>query len=229
MSDWIEQYSAALGERDAREQVHKPYIDACTQCHVPPPHSSCEILTQAASDTKLADETAALRTATLSAPSVAPSPPPPTTSTKDRSSTPTKGKDSEQQPPAIQPDLLTALRTDLATTQKARTALQTQVTDLTTTLSALTTQSKASAAQIAQLTRQKTEAERKLRDRDDELRGKGRLVEGAQDEMVALELQLHMAEARAETLTKENQELVERWMKRMGEEVERVNRDSRWE
>ena len=30
MSDWIEQYSAALTQRDAREQAHKPYIDACT-------------------------------------------------------------------------------------------------------------------------------------------------------------------------------------------------------
>lgn len=29
MSDWIEQYSAALTERDAREQAHKPYMDAC--------------------------------------------------------------------------------------------------------------------------------------------------------------------------------------------------------
>ncbi len=29
MSDWIEQYSAALTERDAREQAHKVYIDAC--------------------------------------------------------------------------------------------------------------------------------------------------------------------------------------------------------
>ena len=30
MSDWLEQYSAALTERDTREQAHKTYIDACT-------------------------------------------------------------------------------------------------------------------------------------------------------------------------------------------------------
>ena len=29
MSDWIEQYSAALDVRDAREQAQKPVIDAC--------------------------------------------------------------------------------------------------------------------------------------------------------------------------------------------------------
>ena len=70
--------------------------------------------------------------------------------------------------------------------------------------------------------------ERKLKDRDDELRGKSRLVEHAQDEMVALGLQLNMSEARSEKLTRENKELVDRWMKRMGEEVDRVNRDSKW-
>lgn len=70
--------------------------------------------------------------------------------------------------------------------------------------------------------------ERKLRDRDEELRGKSRLVEQAQDEMVSLGLQLNMAEERKEQLTKENKELVDRWMARMGEEADRVNRDSRW-
>jgi len=68
-----------------------------------------------------------------------------------------------------------------------------------------------------------------LRDREEELRGKTRLAEQAQDEMVALGLQMNMAEQRAEKLREENVELVERWMKRMGEEADRVNRDSRWE
>jgi hypothetical protein len=47
--------------------------------------------------------------------------------------------------------------------------------------------------------------------------------------MVALGLQLNLAEQRSEKLETENKELVERWMKRMGEEAEKVNRDSRWE
>jgi hypothetical protein len=29
MADWIQQYTAALEVRDAREQAHRPYIDAC--------------------------------------------------------------------------------------------------------------------------------------------------------------------------------------------------------
>lgn len=55
------------------------------------------------------------------------------------------------------------------------------------------------------------------------------MVEQAQDEMVALGLQLNLAEERSKALEEENRELVERWMRRMGEEADRVNRDSRWE
>lgn len=153
----------------------------------------------------------------------------PQPASQDRTGTPVRGKPAVskdiEQPSG---DLLAGLRSDLAATQKARTALQAQVDDLTASLSALQTENKASASQIAQLTRQKADVERKLRDRDEELRGKSRLVEQAQDEMVSLGLQLNMAEERKEKLTKENKELVDRWMARMGEEADRVNRDSRW-
>jgi chromosome segregation ATPase len=121
------------------------------------------------------------------------------------------------------------MRTDLATTQKARSTLQAQLDELTASISALQTQNKASTTQITLLSRQKTDLERKLRDRDEEVREKGRLAEQAQNEMMALGLQLNMAEQQSKKLKTENEELVARWMKRMGEEAEKVNRDSRWE
>lgn len=47
MSDsWIQQYSAALDIRDAREQAHKPYIDACTHIALKPRPSQLEAKTQ---------------------------------------------------------------------------------------------------------------------------------------------------------------------------------------
>ncbi|RMY76813.1 hypothetical protein D0862_13675 [Hortaea werneckii] len=208
MSDWIAQYSAALTERDARELAHKRYIDAYT---------------------KLADRTALLEA--KPSPAVASSPAPASTGKDPRSNTPTQpnrgGNDPESDAPPPN-DLLAGLRTDLAATQRARATLQTQVEELTATISALQTQNQSSSTQVSQLSRQKADVERKLRDRDEELKGKGRLVEQAQDEMVALGLQLNVAEEQKEKLTRENQELVDRWMKRMGEEAERVNRDSRW-
>lgn len=179
-------------------------------------------------DTALADRTAQqlLRQPLTSASPVAPdaqqSQAP---SSRERTGTPTKGKEPEVSPH----DLLATLRTDLAATQKARSTLQTQLSDLTAQLSALSAQQRSSQGQITGLTKQVLEAERKLQDRDEELRGKSKLVEQAQDEMVALELQFNLAEQRSEKLERENKDLVERWMKRMGEEAERVNRDSRWE
>jgi len=46
--------------------------------------------------------------------------------------------------------------------------------------------------------------------------------------MISLNLQVNIAEQKAERLQMENTELVERWMRRMGEEAERMNEQSRW-
>lgn len=176
-------------------------------------------------DTKIAD-----RNALSSAPSLPPSVATPDVAlqaaSKDRSNTVAKGKASTTQD--ADPEILSRLRLDLATTQKARATLQTQVDELTSSLSVAHSQVNMSTTRIATLTRQKTEAERKLRDRDEELRGKSRLVEAAHDEMVALGLQLNMSEARKEQLDRDNKELLDRWMKKMGEEAERVNQESKW-
>jgi chromosome segregation ATPase len=177
-------------------------------------------------DTALADRTAQLsQQPQPSATTVPPNPRTQSPASHERTGTLTKSKDPDQTPS----DLLSTLRTDLATTQKARSTLQIQLSDLTAQLYALSMQQRSSQSQITSLTKQVLETERKLQDRDEELRGKSKMVEHAQDEMVALELQFNLAEQRSEKLERENKELVERWMKRMGEEAERVNRDSRWE
>ncbi|KAM3422835.1 hypothetical protein BST61_g316 [Cercospora zeina] len=202
--NWIEQYSAALDARDAREQVHKPYIDAYT---------------------KLADRTAAQSKA-----SALPSSTPASPALPDRTATPTKARGATKSPvPEGQAaEILATLRSDLANTQRARSSLQAQVTELNASLSQLQASHNDSTAQITMLSKQKLDVERKLRDREEEIRGKAKLVEEAQDEMVSLQLQLNMAEQRSEKLEKENNELVERWMRRMGEEAEKANRDSGW-
>lgn len=217
MTDWLSQYSAALDQRDAREQVHKPYIDACKlPSHISTDRRGALILKNI--DTKLADRTA-------SQPLVPPEPLSPQPSTgKERAGTPSK-KAAQEDPN----DLLTRLRADLASTQKARQTLQSSLTDLTTQLTDLQLLQRTSQSQITALTRQKTDLERRVRDREEEIRLKAKLVEDAQDEQVALGLQLNMAEEKSGKLERENKELVERWMRRMGEEAERVNRDAGWE
>jgi chromosome segregation ATPase len=124
---------------------------------------------------------------------------------------------------------LSTVRADLGATQKARVALQNEVISLTSSLANSQKTNDARASQITALSKQKADMERKLRDRDEELRGKSRLVEQTQDEMVSLSLQVNMAEQRSERLEKENKDLIARWMKRMGEEAEKVNAGSGWQ
>lgn len=180
-------------------------------------------------DTKLAD-----RTAAAAAAAAAKVPSSSTPALPDRTATPPKSqpRSSTKGPlPDSQAatDLVATLRTDLANTQRARASLQLQVSELTASLHQLQTTHKESSTQVNLLTKQKAENERKLRDREEEIRGKAKLVEQAQDEMVSLQLQLFKAEEKRDELMEENKELVERWMRRVGEEVDRVNRDTGWE
>ncbi len=173
--------------------------------------------------TKLADKLASSGTTpNVTKPT---SPPPPERVPSSRG----KGKAPVINPEQTPGEIIGPLRSDLATTQKARASLQSQVDELTSSIKALELQSKSSAGQITQLNRQKTDLERKLRDREEEIRQKTKLAIDAQDEMVAQGLQMNLAEQKSEKLQKDNKELLDRWMRAKREEADRMNRDSRWE
>ncbi|UKZ79448.1 autophagy protein 16, interacts with Atg12p-Atg5p [Trichoderma virens FT-333] len=76
---------------------------------------------------------------------------------------------------------------------------------------------------IRDLTGERTTLATKVNDREYELREKRKLVEQVQDEMIALNLQLSMAEKERDRLKKENRELIDRWMQRMGQEADAMN------
>jgi predicted secreted protein len=63
----------------------------------------------------------------------------------------------------------------------------------------------------------------KLRDREEELRVKTKLVADVQDELAVLNMQLDMVEKRRAEQEAENKQLVERFMKRIGQEAEAMN------
>lgn len=119
---------------------------------------------------------------------------------------------------------LNSLRADLAAAQKARTALEQEMASLS--------KLKQESAVQAQLldTRQKEvlALQRKVNDRNAEVAEGKRMIEEAHDEMLSLNLQFNMAEQKAEKLDRENKELVSRWMKKMGEEADRMNDQSKW-
>ncbi|KAF2835427.1 autophagy protein 16 [Patellaria atrata CBS 101060] len=199
---WLTEYSAAIDARDAREKSQIKYINAYTA---------------------LADRTASLN----NIPQAPPPPSPQLGSSKDTLRTPTKSKSPAQDttPPG---DTVNQLRAELATTQKSRAELQSQLKPLTEHLEQLKLQNTKNTRLISALQREKDILERRVRDRDDELRGKASLVEEIQGEMLTSDLERNMAVQKAEKLEAENRELVERWMRRMEHEADRMNEGSGW-
>ncbi|KAF2127023.1 autophagy protein 16 [Dothidotthia symphoricarpi CBS 119687] len=206
MSNPLAEYLSALEARDAREKAHQGYVDAYS---------------------KLADRTATLaRQPPAATEEAAPSP---SVSTKTlRPGTP-KGKPPLPPPDTSSPSTLAQLRSELASTHRTRSALESQVTSLTTTLAALQASDATQKQRITQLEKTKVNLERRGKDRAEELKGKGRFVEEVQDEMVALNLQLNMAEQEKERLKRENEELTKRWVSRMEEEASKMNDRMGWQ
>ncbi|KAI9820972.1 MAG: hypothetical protein M1832_003444 [Thelocarpon impressellum] len=120
------------------------------------------------------------------------------------------------------------LTADLTVSQRSRADLQNRLDTLSTSLTSLRASSVTSAARIRALEAERTSLIRKVRDRDEELRGKAKLLENIQDEAMTLNLQLNMAEENKRRLEGENQELVERWMVAKRREAEEMNTASRF-
>jgi len=173
-------------------------------------------------DTKLADNTAKFANQRSSSEEPTPA-----------ASASTKAITSKGKGPATidvsSPSTVAQLRSELAITQRTRGDLESQLSTLTTELSTLKASDAQQKQRIEQLEKVRTQLERRSKDRTEELKGKGRLVEEVHDEMVALNLQLNMAEQEKEKLRKENEELTKRWVQRMEEEARKMNERSGWE
>ncbi|KAK6381365.1 autophagy protein 16, interacts with Atg12p-Atg5p [Exophiala oligosperma] len=204
---------AALRERHEVEQASLTLYDYCT---------------------KLADENAGLqnKAATVAAAQT------------------TQAEDAEQSPPvqpssylgmgirrvtspaAARPDsptvVVAQIRQDLAKAQQERGDLQARLEKAVQDLDTLKAKAKVDSKRIAQLNAGLSQITVKLRDREEEIRGKAKLIESVQDENVTLNLQLNMAEERSDKLRRENKELVDRWMARMGKEADRMNEENRF-
>ncbi|KAK6822268.1 hypothetical protein RU639_006720 [Aspergillus parasiticus] len=204
MAHWREEYSAALAARDRREKANVAILNAYTQ---------------------LADRTGRIATAVKSA----------------QSSTPTESHNETPQSLVPDPkkeavvssglslqDALAAARTDLSEAQRSRSELQDRLTRTTAELEKLRERSSQDSRRIGALEKEVAQLQLRLKDRDEELKGKAKLLDDFQDELASLNLQLNMAEERSNRLQKENQELVDRWMARMGKEAEAMNEASRF-
>ncbi|WEW60990.1 autophagy protein 16, interacts with Atg12p-Atg5p [Emydomyces testavorans] len=207
MSTWREEYYAALGVRDQREKANTSLYNAYT---------------------RLADRTSKLE-AQPSVPTgpATPNPqhsPAPAASAKRASKRDTL---PTQQPPNLADTLATA-RNELAEAQRSRTELVAQLKKTTEELEAAKKKATADNRRILDLSVERTQLQQRLKDRDEELRGKAKLLDDVQDELVSLNLQFNMSEDRAKKLEKDNKELIDRWMARVGQEAEAMNKASKF-
>lgn len=131
-------------------------------------------------------------------------------------------------PPLPESTSVTQLRQDLTKAQQERTELQSRLDTASRELDIIKAKSKIDTKKLNQLTVSVSQLTLKLKDRDAELKGKAKLLEDVQDEHVTLNLQLNMAEEQTQKLRKENQDLVDRWMARMGKEADRMNDESKF-
>jgi chromosome segregation ATPase len=167
---------------------------------------------------RLADQKAELQKQVRSQPEEKPASPPPTLAGLRRVASPPARPES----PSVQ------IRQDLAKAQQERADLQTRLDAATRELEALKSKSKAETRKINHLTANVSRLEVKLQDRNEELKGKAKLVENVQDENVTLNLQLNMADEQAKRLKKENQDYINRLMARKGKEADRMNDESKF-
>ncbi|KIX08261.1 uncharacterized protein Z518_02917 [Rhinocladiella mackenziei CBS 650.93] len=206
MATWKEQYLAALQARDKVEKANLDLYDYCT---------------------KLADEKAELqrRTSAL-APTEDVEP-----VTSPQPSLMGMGMGLRRvASPVASPDSpsLAQMRQDLAKAQQERSNLQSRLDTALRELETLKGKARADSKRITQLNSNLSQLTIKLRDRDEELKGKAKLIENVQDENVTLNLQLNMAEEQSGKLRKENKDLVDRWMARMGKEADRMNEENKF-
>ncbi len=127
----------------------------------------------------------------------------------------------------LQSELATA-RSELAAAQATGTSSGARAASLASELESAREELAGERGQKETWARQATGLDRKLRDRNAEARESRKLVEQVQDEMIGLNLEKNMAEQRAEQLTRENKDLIERWVEYKSREAERMNEQSRW-
>ncbi|MCJ1393183.1 hypothetical protein MMC18_006055 [Xylographa bjoerkii] len=120
------------------------------------------------------------------------------------------------------------VRQNLAEAQRSRGDLEARVAAVTGEMEKLQLKSKLESQRINELSTEKYNLVKKLRDRDEELRGKSKLLEDVHDETLSLTIELNMAEDANKKLKLENQELVDRWMARKGQEADAMNTASKF-
>jgi len=136
----------------------------------------------------------------------------------------TDSKPRDPKVPEATSDGTAQVRSDLAEALRSNGQLQSRIKNAEAELVQLRAKTKTDGKLIEDLKREKAYLSRKLRDKEEELRGKTKLLDNTHNEVLSLNIQLNMSEQKNRDLKAENKELIDRWMARMGQEAEEMNR-----
>lgn len=124
---------------------------------------------------------------------------------------------------AAESALLARLRVDLAEALRAKGDFQRRLNVVEEELVRLRTKTTADNKTLQTLTAERKTLTIKLRDREEELRAKSKMLADVQDELQVLNTHLDLVEKRRSEMETENKQLVARFMKRVGQEAEAMN------
>ncbi|KAK7711069.1 autophagy protein 16, interacts with Atg12p-Atg5p [Diaporthe eres] len=115
------------------------------------------------------------------------------------------------------------LRTDLAEALRQKSSLEARLRKATSERDALQATQRSQSRAVRELSGERDSLRLRVGDQAEELRGKKQMLEQMQDEVLALELQLNVAEQQKAKIAAENKQLIERWMRRARQEADDMN------
>lgn len=128
-------------------------------------------------------------------------------------------------PPPAQPDTahIAQLRADLATSNSIRAEQESQLKLAKTEAFDLQATKTQQTKRITELEKHNRTLEIKVKNNAEELVGQRKLAREAQDEMLALQVEMNAKDKRLQKVEADNKMLVDRWMAEKGDAAQRMN------
>jgi DNA repair exonuclease SbcCD ATPase subunit len=133
------------------------------------------------------------------------------------------GKPTTPPPAPTDTTHISQLRADLATANNIRAEQESKLKIAKTETSDLQATRTQQMKRISELEKQARALEIKVRNNAEELVGQRKLAREAQDEMLALQVEMNAKDKRLQKVEADNKMLVDRWMTEKGEAAQRMN------
>ncbi|KAL0473631.1 autophagy-related protein 16 [Neurospora intermedia] len=212
MPGWRDEYLSSLMDADQRNPVNRELVDTCQQLFD-------RISVLEAEKAALQQQVETYLSSSSSSSSAANKP-------RDRDTPKTDAVAADSTTPAptaADSALLARLRVDLAEALRAKGDFQRRLNVVEEELVRLRTKTTIDNKTLQTLTAERKTLTIKLRDREEELRAKSKMLADVQDELQVLNTHLDLVEKRRSEMEAENKQLVARFMKRVGQEAEAMN------